>query len=100
MVGRSFATSKVDPGDADILTIIDYTEIDALPAPKKILLSGLFHGHKTRENCRCDSYLLVEYPLGHRGRTSFERGRKRWADLFGSVRDDPKASKGFVVVSS
>jgi hypothetical protein len=38
----SFATAKLDPRDADVVTFLDHVAVDALPGHRQILLSGLF----------------------------------------------------------
>jgi hypothetical protein len=65
----SFTTGKQDPADADVVTFLAHTETDSLAEHERILLLGLFHGKKTKDGCRCDAYLVIEYPDGHPARS-------------------------------
>jgi len=92
----SYVTTKVDPGDADIVVHLDGAEVDNLAPVAEFTLQALVAGKTTQAAWRCDSYPLVEYPQGHPLRALFEAQRTYWADFFGT--DRLGAPKGIVRV--
>jgi hypothetical protein len=94
----SFCTSKPDPGDADVVTILDHTVVEAAQPHERILLLGLFHGKETKKACGCDAYLVVDYPPGHPAYAAAERTKQHWRSLFSRVREHPHVQKGIVDV--
>lgn len=87
----SFVTTKQDPNDIDAVTHLDGALVDALDEVDMTLIKGLL-SHKITEALHgCDSYLVVEYPEGHPGRTAYEAAVAYWDDWFGKDRDgNPK----------
>jgi hypothetical protein len=96
----SFVTAIENPGDADLVTILNHAAVDALPEPEQILLAGLVSGRPMKEICRCDSYFVVEYPVGHPAHAVFQGGLRYWDNLFSQVRGSSTQKKGFVVVAA
>lgn len=92
----SFLTEKIDPKDVDLVVAIDGDAIydNGTPEQRAALDWAIANQKAT---LRCDSYVLMEYPLGHHLRTEGEWWRVYWHKLWGFSReDDPK---GIVVVS-
>lgn len=92
----SYATTKVDPNDADIVVVLDGNEVEGLSPVEETTLGALVAGKTTQATWRCDSYPLVEYPAGHPLRSFFERSRDYWTDFFGHDRSG--VAKGIVRV--
>lgn len=92
----SYSTTKVDPGDADIVVLLDGVEVDSLSPVEETTLGALVAGKTTQATWRCDSYPLVEYPDGHPLRGMFEQYRDYWTDFFGH--DRAGVPKGIVRV--
>ena len=55
---------RFDPGDIDLVVLLDGTEVDALDPIRETTLHALVAGKTTQAMWRCDSYPLVEYSSG------------------------------------
>ena len=90
-VDGSFATTKLDPADIDIVTHVAGSDLDGLTPVDQMLLRGLVSGHYSRDMHGCDSFLLAEYAADHPARSAYERALAYWEQLFGHDRDgNPK----------
>lgn len=101
-VDGSFVTTKVDPGDVDLMTILDGPAFDALAIEVRWLVKSLVSGQYTRAFWRCDSYPVFRYPSGHPLHDAGEAALAYWADWWGHTRDtDPggKQPKGYLEVA-
>lgn len=92
----SYVTTKEDPGDADLVVHLDGDEIEALDPIGEATLKGLVAGPGSKAAWRCDSYPLVEYPVGHPMRALYESTRGHWETFFGHDRSG--VPKGIVEV--
>ena len=92
----SFASDKVDPADADVVSFIDGPAFDALPRHRQLLVRQLLLGTHTEALWRCDSHPVVVYPDDHPGRRHTELATRWWQLYFGSQRDG--SAKGWVEV--
>jgi hypothetical protein len=87
----SYVTTKLDPRDVDVVSIVNGSELEGLDAVEEMLLVGLVSGHASRDLHGCDSFLVAEYPPGHPARPTYEAARRYWDDLFRMHRDgNPK----------
>lgn len=93
-VNGSFATQKLNPGDMDLLNIIDKDAIDNLSLPEQTLFISLVSAKATQGTHDCDSYFLPSVPDTHPDFDHFRRQRKYWMGEFGFDRDD--SPKGIV----
>ncbi|MDD1519984.1 MULTISPECIES: DUF6932 family protein [Bradyrhizobium] len=96
LLDGSFVTSKNDPGDVDLVMLIDATIIDALPDAKKAALKALVSGPTTKAKYLCDAYFCPVYPPGHPMSDAARAQRKYWIGEFGYDRND--IPKGIVHV--
>jgi hypothetical protein len=83
----SFVTSKVDPGDIDVLHIVDSTDIDSLPPEHQQFVSHVLEGKEnTKERFHTDSFLVVKIPKGKPGHEEAEMTIEGWKDFWGHTR--------------
>lgn len=87
-IDGSFSTSKMDPGDIDLLTVIDKDLLDALPENVQNQIAVIFRGKQTKAALNCDSFLLVKVPDNHPDFNCFRQNRKYWMGEFGFDRGD------------
>jgi hypothetical protein len=93
-IDGSFSTAKENPNDIDLLTIIQVSELEAMPLPQQQSLSQLFARTSVKQQYHCDSFLLPEYPKDHPKYSWFRTMRKYWYGEFSLDRNDQ--SKGIV----
>lgn len=92
----SFCTTKLNPNDLDLLTIMDKETIDNLPHEKQTILLSLFQGPENKYNFKCDSYFLPSVPPDHPDYHKFLANRSYWKGQFGFDRED--IPKGIVQI--
>jgi hypothetical protein len=92
----SFVTNKNDPGDIDLVMLLDATVVDALPNDEKLRLKELVAGPTTKAKYMCDAYFCPVYPAGHPMADASRAQRKYWLGEFGYDRND--IPKGIVHV--
>lgn len=92
----SFVTSKNDPGDIDMVMLIDASVVDALPKEKQQALLQLVSGPDTKTKYHCDAYFCPVYPEGHPMSLAARAKRKYWMGEFGYDRND--VPKGIVLI--
>ncbi len=92
----SFVTNKNDPGDVDLVMLVDATVVDALPDAQKVKLKELVSGPTTKTKYMCDAYFCPVYPAGHAMSDASRAQRKYWLGEFGYDRND--IPKGIVHV--
>ncbi|PKB72699.1 MAG: hypothetical protein BZY75_05590 [SAR202 cluster bacterium Io17-Chloro-G7] len=63
----SFCIAKADPGDLDLVTILDKDTVDSLPPRNHISLVELFDEPVTKTKYQCDSYVAIRVPESHPG---------------------------------
>lgn len=93
----SFVSSKRDPADIDIVTVIAGPAFDDLPAHRQLLVTSLIGGHYTEDFWQCDAYPVVAYPEDHVGHSKYRIAAERWEDYFGH--DRAGSPKGFLVLA-
>jgi hypothetical protein len=92
----SFLTEKIDPKDVDVIVRIDGDAIyDKGTLEQRAAIDWAIANQKA--TLKCDSYVLMEYPVGHPLHTEGEWWYSWWHRQWGFSReDDPK---GIVVIS-
>lgn len=95
-VNGSFVTTKLNPGDIDLVTHFDGARLAALDAGDRMLLKGLVAGHQSRDLHLCDSFVIAIYPNGHPWRSRYEALSAYFDGLFG--KDRTGNAKGYVEV--
>lgn len=93
-IDGSFVTNKNDPGDVDLVVLVDATVVDALPDDQKLKLKELVSGPATKAKYLCDAYFCPIYPTGHPLSDHSRQQRKYWLGEFGYDRND--VPKGIV----
>lgn len=87
----SFASTKNDPSDIDLVCFADADEIDSLSDAQKLKLSSLFAGKATKATHNCDAYFVAMVPETHPNYQKVRSTRKYWMGEFGYDRlDCPK----------
>jgi hypothetical protein len=92
----SFLTEKIDPSDVDIIVRIDGDAVyDNGTVEQRDAIDWVVANQKA--TLKCDSYVLMEYPVGHPLHTEGQWWHAYWYKLWGFSReDDPK---GIIVIS-
>jgi hypothetical protein len=95
-VDGSFLTEKIDPKDVDVVVVIDGDAVYDHGTPdQRGAVDWAIANQKA--TLKCDSYVLMEYPVGHVLHTEGQWWRSYWHKQWGFNReDDPK---GIVVIS-
>jgi hypothetical protein len=92
----SFVSDKLDPGDIDVVTVLDSDHTDQLDDAEELLLSPLLAQDFTRDIHGCHSFAVAYYPDGHAARAEYEAQAAYWDRQWGHDRDD--RAKGYIVV--
>jgi hypothetical protein len=92
----SFISNKNDPGDIDLVVLIDATVVDALTPAQQAKLRELLNSAVARPKFGCDTYFCPVYPKGHPHENEARAQRKYWLGEFGYDRID--VPKGIVHV--
>jgi hypothetical protein len=92
----SFVSNKNDPGDIDMVCVIDGDKVDGLSPADQAKLQALVAGPVTKASHKCDAYFCPMYPETHPKHSQTRSQRKYWMGEFGYDRLD--VPKGIVVV--
>jgi hypothetical protein len=95
----SYVTSKVDPGDIDVVTFIDGDALNSLASPQQALLQDLIAGPSTRDRWGIDSYFVPTYAEGHPDRTTARKAEGYWRRMWTNVKGST-LTKGFLEVGA
>ena len=89
-IDGSFVTKKIDPSDVDIVLQLKAEFVYGCSPVQQQVLSWFAHDD-LKEDFRCHSFVVIEYPEGHYLHASGEQQRIEWLDWFGTSRSgDPK----------
>jgi hypothetical protein len=91
-INGSFLTQKIDPADVDLAVRVLHARLPN-PGPEQLALLSRI-GNKQFPGC--DSYVFVEYPLGHSLHATGDMMRAYWQRQFDFSRTDN--FKGIAVV--
>jgi len=83
-VDGSFLTEKIDPEDSDVVMVVNSDYLATATALQQATLDWL--GTDLKTSHRCDSYVLVSYPMGHAQAGFGEWMRAYWIRQFGFSR--------------
>lgn len=97
-VDGSFVTSKRDAGDLDVVTFIDGSLIDAMPAADRQQLMALAEGSQPRLMHGCHSFVVAMRPVGHPQRAWYEQVEAYWSLQWAMVKGRPDLRKGYLAV--
>jgi hypothetical protein len=95
-VDGSFVSTKLDPGDIDVMTLLNGPHVDSLDQASSAALSGLFLGPGNKPTYWTDSYAIAVYPPGHVARQMYEQIAAHWDKWWGTARDG--TLKGYLAV--
>lgn len=104
-VDGSFVESKLNPGDVDVVTFIDYDTFNALPQAAQDFADLVLAGEaSTKLVYQCHTVGVLSCNMGHRYFYTYERNRQYWRKWFGRAFDkqhpdgpnQPEHPKGFV----
>lgn len=98
-IDGSFVTSKGQPADVDVITVVEGLAFDALPQHKQDLVRYLHRGHETRDSLGVDAFLLVRYTEGHPEHAVFAALEGHWTWQWSRIRGRGDRWKGFVEVA-
>jgi len=86
-VDGSFVTSKLNPGDIDVVSFIHSDVLDKLDAPgRQFVVETLAAGPKAKPRYRTDSYFVPVYDSTHPFFAQYESVRSYWRKWFGRGR--------------
>jgi Family of unknown function (DUF6932) len=101
-VSGSFASSKTDPNDMDIVFIVDGDMVDALPQASRMrsIIGAFASGPRFHQAAgrRLDTYIIPWYPIPDPANDVAQRGpiyynpRGHWDDFWQRLRDSPKGT--------
>lgn len=97
-VDGSYVTHKINPGDLDLVNIIDKEKIDLLNHDQQFHLRKLVSGKVTRETHSCDSYIVLKVPDHHPHKKQLDEALKYWEDWFGIDRNGVPKGKVRTIV--
>jgi hypothetical protein len=97
-VDGSFVTNILEPGDIDVVSVLDGPAYDALSEPVQLLADSLLSGKYTRGYWRCDSIPIFRYPDDDPRHQIETDARQIYGDLFSSTKLDNQ-SKGYLIVN-
>ena len=91
----SFATSKIDPSDVDVVTFLDGERLDRLSVEEKRRVFEAVQGPKARAAFGCDAYFVTVWPHQHPSEPLYHMWRGYW-DVWWSHDRDTEAEKGYL----
>ena len=95
-VDGSFLTEKIDPKDVDLVVVIDGDAVyDHGMLEQRDAIDWAIDNQKA--TLKCDSYVLMEYPVGHALHDEGKWNYSYWHRQWGFSRQDDQ--KGIVVIS-
>jgi hypothetical protein len=104
-VGGSFVEGKLDPDDVDVVSFVDYDNLNALSTEEQDSVEEVLNGLETTKAIyRAHTFLVPCCPVGHPYYETFERARSSWRNWWGTTREilgpdaiiRPGIRKGFV----
>jgi hypothetical protein len=96
-VDGSFMTEKIEPEDSDIVVCIENGVYDNGTLQQRDTIEWI--NSNLRADLLCDSYVHVEYPIGHPSHSEGEWLRAYWIKQFGFSRGEEFKGMALVKVS-
>jgi hypothetical protein len=93
-VDGSFVSSKINPGDIDLVCVADADTLDSLPTSEQEKIRQLFRGKITKSTHHCDAYLIASVSESDPRYQYYFQNKKFWLGCFGFDRADQP--KGFL----
>lgn len=98
-IDGSFVTDKEDPGDIDLVTVMEASAYDALTPVQQLLLDALMAGKATKAVWGMDSYAAFVVPPNHPHHAAVQAGANGWHHEWSRVRGRAGATKGYLEVT-
>jgi hypothetical protein len=86
-IDGSFLTEKITPDDADIVLRIDSNQMPS-PTPEQLERIRWVRDEDLKTPFYCDTYVFVEFPIGHPLYRVGQGARDYWSKWFGTNRRD------------
>ena len=97
-VNGSYVTTKLDPGDIDVVTFMDYDGFNALSEEHRTAVTGLLAGEEaTKPTYGYHTFFVPSCGQGHPFFPAFEQQRVYWRKWFGETRSGGR--KGFLAMA-
>jgi len=97
-INGSFVSSKRNPGDIDIVSLIDYRVAEE----KSLIIRSEFIGEAVSKKYGIDAYLLIIYPENHKLHSWTSTDLLYWNDWFGTSKmqkQQKRYPKGYLEIS-
>jgi hypothetical protein len=89
-VDGSFVESKLEPGDVDLVSFIDYDILNALaPTVQTFVEQTMNGGEATKAKYQTHTFLVPSCAPSHSFFPVFEQLRGYWREWFGQTREEP-----------
>jgi len=103
-VNGSFVSSKVDPDDIDVVSFVDYDELNKCSHVHGTLINDLLNGgENTKPQYRTHTFLVLACASNHPYFQVYEHWRTYWLEKWGKTYEDKntgiKEPKGFLKMS-
>jgi hypothetical protein len=98
-VNGSYVTSKIDPGDIDVVSLIDGPTYDGLAPGLQSMAGALLAGRGTQAHWGIDSYAVPVYPEGHSLHKATLKAYAYWDNQWQRVKGDIQGTKGYLEVT-
>jgi hypothetical protein len=97
-IDGSFVTSKLDPSDIDMVSVLDGPTFDALPAGLRSMVEGLLAGKATKAVWGLDSFAVLRYPDGSPFKAAADAAADEWHQFWQGDRGHDGSVKGYLEV--
>ncbi|WP_408638090.1 DUF6932 family protein [Nonomuraea corallina] len=95
-IDGSFVTSKLSPGDIDVVTFVDGPAYDRLPRWRRDVLTELCNSRGQLSYSHVDSYIVSVFPESDHRASLYRNERDYWHDAWSRFR--PGVAKGYLEV--
>ncbi|MBK1784713.1 DUF6932 family protein [Prauserella cavernicola] len=97
-INGSYVTSKINPGDVDVVTLFDGEAFDGLAPGLQQMVGAMLAGKQTKHVWGIDSYALPIYPDGHSLAPETLKAKDHWDWFWQRIKDVEGAEKGYLEV--
>ena len=97
-IDGSYVTSKVDPADIDVVSLMDGEAYDRLAPTVRSLVEPLIAGKATKAVWGMDSYPVFRWPAGHPFESATQQAELEWDTFWQQQRNMTGLVKGYLEV--
>lgn len=101
-IGGSFLSSKPEPDDIDLCSLVDGPSYDAQEPAKQFMADSLLAREATKEAWHCHSFPIAVYPQGSPGYAQMVAAKAYWSGWWAKTRTDQhgvQTERGYVVTA-